>query len=634
MADFYYDNLHNFSILYQNFGLPTIKNKNETSLSSSPSSSPSSPSSSSSASASTTSTTHLSSSLIHTEQIVDERNCFNTAELEAVPSRIAQWFLILIYSLTSFLALIGNITVIVVEICGKESAQNIRKYLINLAISDITIGVLCVPFTYTDFMLGQWIFPHWLCPTAQFVQLLSVFVTSSTLTFIGIERYMATLHPFSSIHHWLENHTHIMLGLTWVFGILYAFIPFENTATRSFQMADNQTYYECSYDNGVSLLKRRLFMTSNFVLTFILPLSVLIFSYSAIMRKLIHDQKRFRQSSQIYSIKFKNTKNNVEKKLAKNSLHRTRSEGDGIQNQPQHQRQRKIENGDDCYLDPALPVSMLAMKELDRSCLYSHRNLNLIKEDGNCIHECNLSDDGIGYIGGKNYHFETSFHNETNVSPSTENKIDNWLETIATDREVRIDKDVNIRKLRDQEHSIRNNRFGGDLKNFNSTDRIDEMQNIDRVKVNNFSIKNSIINADADDGIEKDPTNNIVHGHLSTSNIDLRKSGPLNLRSKTIKMMFTVILLYGICWMPIKLYQFLLDYGLISYCTENELYAMVSLFFLCHWMAMANSFVNPIIYSFMSKSFRNDFTKISQTFRQTFSKNLNQLSIKTVSTQV
>lgn len=188
MADFYYDNLHNFSILYQNFGLPTIKNKNETSLSSSPSSSPSSPSSSSSASASTTSTTHLSSSLIHTEQIVDERNCFNTAELEAVPSRIAQWFLILIYSLTSFLALIGNITVIVVEICGKESAQNIRKYLINLAISDITIGVLCVPFTYTDFMLGQWIFPHWLCPTAQFVQLLSVFVTSSTLTFIGIER--------------------------------------------------------------------------------------------------------------------------------------------------------------------------------------------------------------------------------------------------------------------------------------------------------------------------------------------------------------------------------------------------------------------------------------------------------------
>lgn len=47
-----------------------------------------------------------------------------------------------------------------------------------------------------------------------------------------------------------------------------------------------------------------------------------------------------------------------------------------------------------------------------------------------------------------------------------------------------------------------------------------------------------------------------------------------------------------------------MDYGYIEYCTERELYATVCLFFLCHWMAMANSFVNPIIYSFMSKSFR------------------------------
>nr|XP_027194434.1 neuropeptide Y receptor type 5-like [Dermatophagoides pteronyssinus] len=120
----------------------------------------------------------------------DERECFNVTELEAVPNRLGQWFLISLYSLTSLLALIGNLTVIIVELYGKESAHNIRKYLINLAVSDITIGVLCVPFTYTDFMLGQWIFPHWLCPTAQFVQLLSVFVTSLTLTFIGIERYV------------------------------------------------------------------------------------------------------------------------------------------------------------------------------------------------------------------------------------------------------------------------------------------------------------------------------------------------------------------------------------------------------------------------------------------------------------
>lgn len=118
----------------------------------------------------------------------NESHCYNSTTLEAVPSQYGQLFLIALYSFTSFLALIGNVTVIVVEITGKESAQNIRKYLINMAVSDIIIGVLCVPFTYTDMMLGRWTFPHWLCPTAQYVQLLSVFVTSLTLTIIGIER--------------------------------------------------------------------------------------------------------------------------------------------------------------------------------------------------------------------------------------------------------------------------------------------------------------------------------------------------------------------------------------------------------------------------------------------------------------
>jgi hypothetical protein len=98
-------------------------------------------------------------------------------------------FLIILYSVTSIVSLLGNLTVIIVEIFGKQSAHNLRKFLINLAVSDIIIGVVCVPFSYTDVMLGRWIFFHWMCPVAQFTQLLSVFVTAFTLTVIGVERY-------------------------------------------------------------------------------------------------------------------------------------------------------------------------------------------------------------------------------------------------------------------------------------------------------------------------------------------------------------------------------------------------------------------------------------------------------------
>ena len=66
---------------------------------------------------------------------------------------LGQTILITLFSLTSFFALIGNFLVILVEMYGRRSARNLRKFLINLAISDLLLGVFVVPFAYTDLML-------------------------------------------------------------------------------------------------------------------------------------------------------------------------------------------------------------------------------------------------------------------------------------------------------------------------------------------------------------------------------------------------------------------------------------------------------------------------------------------------
>ena len=115
-----------------------------------------------------------------------ESDCYHPP-LESVPSQY-QIIFVLLYSMTALIALFGNVTVIVVELTGKESNNQLKKYLINMAVGDVIMAVLCVPFNYTSVMLGRWDFPHWLCPIAQFTQLLSVSVTSFTLTVIGIER--------------------------------------------------------------------------------------------------------------------------------------------------------------------------------------------------------------------------------------------------------------------------------------------------------------------------------------------------------------------------------------------------------------------------------------------------------------
>ncbi|XP_050052441.1 neuropeptide Y receptor type 5-like [Dermacentor andersoni] len=99
-----------------------------------------------------------------------------------------QAFLIVLYSLTALLALGGNVMVIVVLVLGRRSSRELRLFLVNLALSDIAMAVFSIPFTYTDFMLGRWIFEPLFCPVVLFMQHVSVIVSVYTLTAIGIDR--------------------------------------------------------------------------------------------------------------------------------------------------------------------------------------------------------------------------------------------------------------------------------------------------------------------------------------------------------------------------------------------------------------------------------------------------------------
>jgi hypothetical protein len=97
-------------------------------------------------------------------------------------------FIANVYYLSSFLAFTGNVIVIIVELFGKRTKHNFRKFLINLAIVDLLTSVFCVPFSYSSYLNSRWNYPHFLCPVVHFVSLISVFVNTLTLTVISIER--------------------------------------------------------------------------------------------------------------------------------------------------------------------------------------------------------------------------------------------------------------------------------------------------------------------------------------------------------------------------------------------------------------------------------------------------------------
>ena len=101
-----------------------------------------------------------------------------------------QYLLTGLYTSTSLFSFLGNLISIVVLIVGKRSSPELKKYLINLSISDILMALFSIPFTYTDFMLGRWVLPSILCPFAQFITIFSLCASVATLTAIAIERYV------------------------------------------------------------------------------------------------------------------------------------------------------------------------------------------------------------------------------------------------------------------------------------------------------------------------------------------------------------------------------------------------------------------------------------------------------------
>nr|XP_022319138.1 tachykinin-like peptides receptor 86C isoform X2 [Crassostrea virginica] len=71
---------------------------------------------------------------------------------------------------------------------------------------------------------------------------------------------------------------------------------------------------------------------------------------------------------------------------------------------------------------------------------------------------------------------------------------------------------------------------------------------------------------------------------------------------KVVKMLVIVVTIFGVCWLPLHAFMLIRDFHPSPQNGKLEL----GLYLGVHWLAMSNSFANPIIYSFTNDSFRAD----------------------------
>ena len=197
----------------------------------------------------------------------------------------SQVTLIILYTLTTLLAVVDNTLVILVFTLGKRSRTDLRGFLINLAVADLIMAVFCMPFTFTMTMLSNWIFSAPMCPIVLFMQTVSVTASVCTNMAIGIDRFWVVTFPLKS--RITKARSKFVITVIWIIACGLSSIQLYVGRSSTIDVAPGVTIADC---NEIwpepSFIWRRFYTFFILILTYLMPLTILSLTYGIVGLKL------------------------------------------------------------------------------------------------------------------------------------------------------------------------------------------------------------------------------------------------------------------------------------------------------------------------------------------------------------
>lgn len=118
------------------------------------------------------------------------------------------------YALVMAVSLFGNLLVCYVVFRHRRLRSVTYTFLVNVALSDLLMTCLNIPFSVSRVLLDHWPFGDLLCSLVPFVQVMSVYVSSLTMAAIAVDRYRVILTPLK--RRLRPPHGLIIMLLLWV----------------------------------------------------------------------------------------------------------------------------------------------------------------------------------------------------------------------------------------------------------------------------------------------------------------------------------------------------------------------------------------------------------------------------------
>ncbi|XP_068583254.1 alpha-1A adrenergic receptor [Cebidichthys violaceus] len=113
-------------------------------------------------------------------------------------------------------AIVGNILVILSVVCNKHLQTVTNFFIVNLAMADLLLSIIVLPFSASLEVLGCWVFGRVFCNIWAAVDVLCCTASILSLCVISIDRYIGVKHCLKYPTIMTEKKAIAILGLVWV----------------------------------------------------------------------------------------------------------------------------------------------------------------------------------------------------------------------------------------------------------------------------------------------------------------------------------------------------------------------------------------------------------------------------------
>ncbi|KAJ6661558.1 hypothetical protein lerEdw1_013797, partial [Lerista edwardsae] len=192
-------------------------------------------------------------------------------------------------------SIVGNGAVIWIILAHQRMRTVTNYFIVNLAVSDLLTSALNTFFNFIYASHNVWYFGEGFCRFLNFVPITAMFVSIYSMTAVAADRYMAIIYPFK--RKLSAGNTKVIIGMMWLVAFGLAFPPFFYAKLIT---DDGKTKCIVAWPDDVDQNHLLTYHIAVIVLVYLLPLTVMFITYSAIGMTLWNNAVPGNHTSKVY----------------------------------------------------------------------------------------------------------------------------------------------------------------------------------------------------------------------------------------------------------------------------------------------------------------------------------------------